>query len=115
MIVGRFIGWLFLAAAAAALVWDLVAWVDMGASPATAMGQHWYTLHRGSLGLAQAAIQRYVWPPLWDPVATWVLLRPTWLGLRHRRAGAGVGVSPSSPSRPDTLSGASGRPALGRR
>ena len=79
MIVGRFIGWLFLAAAAAALVWDLVAWVDMGASPATAMGQHWYTLHRGSLGLAQAAIQRYVWPPLWDPVATWILLRPTWL------------------------------------
>ncbi len=79
MIVGRIIGWLFLAAAAAALGWDVVVWVDAGAFPATVLGQRWYDLHSGSLGLAQAVIQRYIWPPLWDPGISWILLRPTWL------------------------------------
>ena len=78
MIVGRIIGWLFLAAAAAVLVWDVVLWVDAGAFPATVLGQHWYNLDRSSLGLFQVVIERYIWPPLWQPVA-WILLRPTWL------------------------------------
>lgn len=100
MIVGRIIGWLFLAAAAAVLVWDVVVWVDAGAFPATALGQHWYDVDRSSLGLVQVVIERYIWPPLWPPVA-WILLRPAWLvfgilGLaltlifrrrRHRRRG----------------------------
>ena len=78
MIVGRIIGWLFLAAAAAVLVWDVVVWVDAGAFPATALGQHWYDVDRSSLGLVQVVIERYIWPPLWPPVA-WILLRPAWL------------------------------------
>ena len=78
MIVGRVIGWLFLAAAAAALVWDVVLWVDAGAFPATALGQHWYDLDTASLGGLQVVIERYIWPPLWQPVS-WILLRPTWL------------------------------------
>ena len=78
MIVGRIVGWLFLAVAAAALSWDLVMWVDAGAFPATALGQRWYDLHRASLGGLQVVIERYIWPPLWPPVA-WTLLRPAWL------------------------------------
>ena len=79
MIVGRIIGWLFLAAAVAALGWDVVVWVDAGAVPFTALGQHWYALDRTSLGLVQVVFERYIWPPLWHPGASWILLRPTWL------------------------------------
>jgi hypothetical protein len=32
------------------------------------LGQVWYDLHRGSLNLIQAVIERYVWEPLWDPI-----------------------------------------------
>ena len=78
MMVGRILGWLFLAAAAAALVWDIVLWVDMGTFPATALGQHWYDLERASLGGLQVVIERYIWALLWQPVS-WILVRPTWL------------------------------------
>jgi hypothetical protein len=78
MVIGRYIGWLFLAAALAVLVWDVVLWMDGGGAPATALGQHWYDLDRASLGGLQVVIERYIWPLLWQPVA-WTLIRPTWL------------------------------------
>ena len=78
MIVGRTIGWFFLAAAAAALVWDVVVWVDAGAFPATLLGQHWYDLDSASLGGFQVLIERYIWQSLWQPLS-WTLQRPTWL------------------------------------
>ena len=79
MIVGRFFGWLFLAAAAAALVWDIFMWIDTAAFRFTVLGVHWHDLHSTSLQLAEAAVSRYIWPPLWHPGIVWVLLRPTWL------------------------------------
>ena len=78
MIVGRIIGWAFLAVALVALGADIVGWLASGSLDVTPLGQHWFELHRASLGLAQAAVQRHVLPGLWDPVIQTVLLWPTW-------------------------------------
>ena len=45
----------------------------------TAFGKHWFDIHRESLNMTQAAIERHVAPWLWDPVLTTVLQAPTWL------------------------------------
>jgi hypothetical protein len=72
----RALGWLLIAAATAALVYDLVGW--SGAEPLRlgTLGELWFRIDRASLNLAQAAIQRYVWPKLWDPAIVTVLLLP---------------------------------------
>ena len=41
-------------------------------------GEFWFTLHVGSLNLAQAVIQRYIHPALWDPVIDGLLQWPAW-------------------------------------
>ena len=63
----------------------------------TPLGEHWFKLHASSLNTAQAAIERYVHPSLWDPgiisllqVPTWILfgilgLVFYWLGRRRHR------------------------------
>ena len=78
MIVGRIIGWLFLFIALVALGADIVASLAARAIDITPLGQQWFELNRASIGLAQAAIQRYVLPELWDPIIVAVLLWPTW-------------------------------------
>ena len=78
MIVGRIIGWALLAVALVALGADIVGWLSSGSLRVTSLGQHWFEIHRASLGLAQAAVQRHVLPELWDPVIQTVLLWPTW-------------------------------------
>ena len=40
----------------------------------TVLGEIWYKLSPGPLNLAQALIQRYIHPKLWDPVIQTVLL-----------------------------------------
>ena len=64
---------------------------------ATPLGEHWYKLDAASLNAAQAAIERYVSPTLWDPVIlsflqvpSWIVfgvlgLALYWLGRRRRR------------------------------
>ncbi len=42
----------------------------------TAVGDLWFSVHPASLNLLQAGLERHVWPPLWDPVTTTVLLWP---------------------------------------
>ncbi|MEN8722063.1 MAG: hypothetical protein ABF335_04165 [Alphaproteobacteria bacterium] len=42
----------------------------------TAVGDLWFAAHPASLNLLQAGLERHVWPPLWDPVTTTVLLWP---------------------------------------
>ena len=102
MIVGRIIGWALLAVALVALGADIVGSLAARSLDVTPLGQHWFELHRASLGLAQAVIQRYVLPELWDPVIQTVLLWPTWavfgvvgavlayLCRRRRRRGSGL-------------------------
>ena len=102
VIVGRIIGWALVAAALAALGADIVASVAARSLEVTPLGLHWFEFHRASLGLAQAAVQRYLLPELWDPVIQTVLLWPTWavfgapgaalayLCRRRRRRGSGL-------------------------
>lgn len=45
----------------------------------TSLGKQWFELGRGSLNAFQAALERYIHPYAWDPVATFVLETPTWV------------------------------------
>ncbi|MBM3517604.1 MAG: hypothetical protein FJX56_06930 [Alphaproteobacteria bacterium] len=81
MIVGRVIAWSLAMVGLVALVADIARSLDAGRLIITPLGADWYALDRASLGLLQAGIQRYVWPYLWDPVITEVLVRPTWLAF----------------------------------
>ncbi len=39
-------------------------------------GELWSRIDANSLGLVQVVLERYLWPPLWDPVLFSVLLLP---------------------------------------
>lgn len=71
--IGRVLAWLFVALGLGVFAYDLWIFLDSGAVRLTALGQLWYWLDPGSLNLAQAVIQRYIHPALWDPVITSVL------------------------------------------
>jgi hypothetical protein len=73
MIIVRIVGWLLLIAAAITLANDVANWSHTGTWHLSATGELWYRLDRGSLNLAQAVIQRYVSPGLWDPVVQTIL------------------------------------------
>ncbi len=102
MVVGRVIGWLFLAAAITTLGWDIAdafgeGWdsTALGLNPwnwanhvlfgegwdSTALGLLWFQNHSESLGLAQVIFQRFIpviGPWLWDPVIQTILVWPAW-------------------------------------
>ncbi len=40
------------------------------------LGELWFRLNPGSLNLIQAVVERYIWPPLWDPAIASVLQLP---------------------------------------
>ena len=80
MVVGRVIGWLFLAAAIATLGWDIADAFGEGWD-STALGLLWFQNHSESPGLAQVVFQRFIpviGPWLWDPVIQTILLWPAW-------------------------------------
>ena len=56
----------------------LVLAYDFAVSP---IGFCWYQINPDSLVLAQALIQRHLWPYLWDPIITTVLIWPFWVLL----------------------------------
>ncbi|MFQ5954545.1 MAG: hypothetical protein ACE5JZ_05735 [Kiloniellales bacterium] len=78
-LVGRAVGWLLLLGAMVVAARDIVQLHDTGSYEAIVVGKLWHDLHVDSLNLAQAVIQRYLHPALWDPVIVWVLLLPAWL------------------------------------
>ncbi|MFZ3235361.1 MAG: hypothetical protein WA417_11500 [Stellaceae bacterium] len=73
MTVWRVVGWILLLAGLSVLVRDVVAWFDSKTWAPIALGQLWYEFDRSSLNLAQAVVQRYVSPLLWDRVVVCVL------------------------------------------
>jgi hypothetical protein len=73
----RTLGLLIFAASFVAMVADGVRSLAADAVVLTPLGQTWFALHPQSLGLAQAMVQRYVHPYLWDPILVTVLLWPT--------------------------------------
>jgi hypothetical protein len=74
MAVGRLIGWIFFLAGLAVLVRDLLVWIDTSHWAPIALGRLWYDLSRSSLNLAQAVVQRYIHPFLWDHIIVSILL-----------------------------------------
>jgi hypothetical protein len=72
--IGRLIGWTFFLAGLAVLVRDVLVWSDTKHWAPIALGQLWFDLNRSSLNLAQAVVQRYIHPFLWDPIIVTILL-----------------------------------------
>jgi len=76
VLLGRILGWILVALALLALGGDGLRWLESGHLAFVALGEFWYRLDPGSLNLAQAIVQRYLWPPLWDPAAITLLTWP---------------------------------------
>src|SRR5690606_25481060 len=76
MILGRLIDWLLVGVSAALLGYDLLQFLHSQRRRALRLGEFWFKLDVGSLNLAQAVIQRYIFPELWDPVLVSFLLWP---------------------------------------
>ncbi len=75
-LVGCSLGWFLGLAALAVAGWELLApnaAVGYDLRPA---GELWYRLAPGSLNLLQAIVERYIWPPLWDPAIVGILQFP---------------------------------------
>jgi methionine-rich copper-binding protein CopC len=69
----RLLGLALVCAGLAVAARDALAFLRTGDLAPLALGQLWFDLHRSSLNLAQAIVQRYVAAWLWDPVITTLL------------------------------------------
>ena len=72
----RIVGWLLLIAALVLFGLDLLDFYRMKSFEPMAAGQVWFRIDVASLNLAQAVVQRYLHPAVWDPVITWILTQP---------------------------------------
>jgi hypothetical protein len=77
----RTIGILLVLGALVAAGFELYDWHMTGAYKTVTLGEVWYKTHRASLNAAQAGIQRYLAPWLWDPPVVWLLRQPAWAVL----------------------------------
>ena len=78
-IVGAIIGWILVLLAFVAAGLDALESVAGGAMRLRPAGEVWYKLDAPSLNLIQAVVERYIWPPLWDPIVLTVLQWPLFL------------------------------------
>jgi hypothetical protein len=81
MRVARFIGWLLIAGALAAVAYDLYGFAVTGDTELLVGGVLWFQLNSDSLNLAQAVVQRYIHPAIWDPGMIFLLTQPLALVL----------------------------------
>lgn len=79
MIIVRILAWLLLLAALVAAGAELIGSLQAGTWTPITAGEVWFKTHLYSLNLAQAIIQRYIHPAIWDPGIVTVLLWPAWL------------------------------------
>ena len=77
----RFVGFLILAAAFVALVYDGTKTIAGSNVYVTPLGETWNAVHSTSLQLLQPAVERYIAEWLWNPVILNILTAPTWLVL----------------------------------
>ncbi|MGI9492960.1 MAG: hypothetical protein ACR2QF_11235 [Geminicoccaceae bacterium] len=73
-----YVGLFFLGLAIAALVYELWLGSQSGGYRTIAAGELWFKIHGPSLNVAQAVIQRYLHPALWDPGIITLLKWPAW-------------------------------------
>ncbi len=81
MIILRTIAILLLCAATAALGWEIYVFSQAASYRLIAAGEFWYQYDVASLNLAQAVVQRYLHPLVWEPVIVTVLTWPLWAVL----------------------------------
>lgn len=73
-----YVGFIFLGLALTALIYELLIALNSGSYRVIAAGELWFRLSSTSLNLAQAVIQRFLHPGLWDPVIISILQWPAW-------------------------------------
>lgn len=81
MRVARYIGWLLIAGALAAVAYDLYGLVADGDTQILVGGTLWASIHFESLQQAQAGVQRHIHPAIWDPGVIFILTQPLALVL----------------------------------
>jgi hypothetical protein len=74
---GCVLGWPFAIATFAVAAWEFFARDPDKGFELRPAGQMWYLIDKDSLGLAQVVVERYIWPPLWDPVIFSLLQLPS--------------------------------------
>ncbi len=77
----RVLGVWLLAAAFVAFVIDGTRSIANGALTTTPLGATMFAIDPSMLNTAQAAVQRYIAPWVWDPVIVWLLEAPTFLTM----------------------------------
>ena len=80
-IVGNLVACLFILAGTAVAGHEFFTYKATGTYVLLPLGQVWFDVHRGSLNLIQAVIERYVWEPLWDPGIATALQYPASVSL----------------------------------
>jgi hypothetical protein len=75
------IGYLFILAGVIQLGRDILMSIQRRGFALETLGEFWAETHIGSLNLFQVVIERYIWPPLWDPLVVSALQLPVWLLL----------------------------------
>ena len=93
----RTLGWVLVILALAAFAYELHASIQAGGYRMIEAGALWFGLDVGSLNLAQAIVQRFIHPYLWDPVVAGMLQWPAWSLL----GGPGVALVLAFPVRGD--------------
>ncbi len=93
----RAFGWVLVILALAALAYELHASIQAGGYRMIEAGALWFSFDVGSLNLAQAIVQRFIHPYLWDPVVAGMLQGPAWSLL----GGPGVALVLAIPMRGD--------------
>ncbi len=68
-----------LAVAVVMAVIDATRSIAASAPVFTPLGESWFSVAPESLNIAQAVVQRYTLPALWDPVIIFILTLPGWL------------------------------------
>ena len=81
MVFLRGIGWMLLFIAALIVAYGIFIWIGGAPLFEQTGGEYWFKAHSESLNLAQAVIQRYLHPSVWDPFLVNVLLWPIAGGL----------------------------------
>lgn len=75
------IGYIFILVGVIQLGRDILMSIQRRGFALETLGEFWAELHISSLKLIQTVIERYIWPPLWDPFLVFALQLPVWLLL----------------------------------
>lgn len=75
----RVLALVFLILAAVTGILDITRSIADSTVVMTTLGKDWFNHSPSTLNLAQALVQRYIHPDVWDPGIVKILLMPSWL------------------------------------